>query len=99
MTLPSDAFLKMPGIISQLAKEKLDISEDLVFKIGGPFEQKTGGKGANAAAAAGQTFLCEFIGQMGSESSSENQMLFQDLMNFGSVQVNRVVVKDKMRTG
>jgi len=71
----------------------------LVFEIKAPFEQKTGGKGANAAAAAGQTFACEFIGQMGALSTSENTMLYSDLKQFGDVQVDRVVVKEKTRTG
>jgi len=99
MTLPSDAFLNMDEITQQLRSKKLEPNEDLVFKISGDFEQKTGGKGANAAAAAGQTFKCEFIGQMGSESSKENQMLYQDLANYGAVQVNRVVMQPNIRTG
>jgi len=99
MTLPSEAFLGMDEITTQLTSKKLQASEDLVFKISGDFEQKTGGKGANAAAAAGQTFRCEFIGQMGAESSKENQMLYQDLANYGAVQVNRVVMKPNIRTG
>lgn len=99
MTLPSEAFLEMPAILDQLQRAKLTPSEELVFSIQGDLDQKTGGKGANAAAAAGQTFKCEFIGQMGADSSKENQMLFQDLANFGAVQVQRVVVKPETRTG
>ena len=47
MTLPSDAFLNMDEITQQLRSKKLEPNEDLVFKISGDFEQKTGGKGGN----------------------------------------------------
>ncbi len=42
--------------------------EAFVLKMEGPFQQLTGGKGANAAAAAGQTWDCEFVGNFGAES-------------------------------
>jgi len=40
MTLPSEAFLNMDEITTQLTSKKLEPSEDLVFKISGDFEQK-----------------------------------------------------------
>jgi len=49
----------------------------------GPFDQKTGGKGANTAAAAGQTWPCEFVGNLGSASADANAALLADLAMYG----------------
>ena len=47
MTLPADSFVAQQDVACADA-------ESFVLSMDGPFEQKTGGKGANAAAAAGQ---------------------------------------------
>ena len=62
-----------------MAAVKAGEEEAFVLTMDGPFEQKTGGKGANAAAAAGQTFACEFLGNMGAQSAKENAALTQQL--------------------
>lgn len=67
--------------------------------IDGPFEQKTGGKGANAAAAAGQTFACEFIGNMGDASACENASLLADLATYGAVDTGRCGLLPGLPTG
>jgi len=54
-----------------------------------PFEQKTGGKGANAAAAAGQTLGCELVCQFGRASAAANAMLLSDLQTYGGVDTSR----------
>ena len=61
-----------------------DQAEKVVLTMEGPFTQVTGGKGANAAAAVGQTCagggcVSEFIGQFGAASSAENIRLLIDL--------------------
>ena len=59
--------------------------EKFVLSMDGPFEQKTGGKGANAAAAAAQTFACELFGNLGQASVEENSSLCEDLAAYGNV--------------
>ena len=100
MTLPAASFVEkldeagLGGAAA--ASEKLDEAGlggaaaasdpiSLVQSIDGPFVQKTGGKGANAAAAAGQTAACEFIGNLGSASSEANTALLADMQQFGGV--------------
>ena len=77
MTLPAASFVqKVPG----LEGEADDGDEEaLVLAMDGPFEQKTGGKGANTAAAVGQTTACEFIGNLGGASKAANAALLADL--------------------
>merc|ERR1712166_963767 len=70
-----------------------DQAEKVVLTMEGPFTQVTGGKGANAAAAVGQTCagggcVSEFIGQFGAASSAENIRLLVDLKKC-SVDVSR----------
>jgi len=65
-----------------------------VLTMDGPFEQKTGGKGANTAAAAGQTFPCEFIGNLGASSAESNASLLADLSQYGGVQTARCKLLD-----
>lgn len=93
MTLPAKSFVENQGVAQQLKEKKVQCvagqEEALLMKMDGPFDQKTGGKGANAAAAAGQTFGCELICNFGKESHSANQMLLDDLKNFGSVDTAR----------
>ena len=61
MTLPAASFVEVAGVSQQLLEAGLakEDAAGLVQQMGGPFVQKTGGKGANAAAAAGQTASCE----------------------------------------
>ena len=59
--------------------------EELVLSMEGPFQQKTGGKGANAAAAAASTFACELVCNFGRSSTKENEMLISDLEKYGQV--------------
>lgn len=73
--------------------------EAFVLEMDGPFTQKTGGKGANAAAAAGQTFACEFIGNLGAASAEENAALLSDLERFGAVDVTRCATLPGTPTG
>lgn len=93
MTLPAKSFVENEGVAKQLKAAKLQCDagreEDLLMKMDGPFEQKTGGKGANAAAAAGQTFGCELICNFGKASADANKMLLADLKNFGNVDTSR----------
>ena len=72
MTLPADSFVAQQDVACADA-------ESFVLSMDGPFEQKTGGKGANAAAAAGQTCACEFLGNFGGASAAENEVIFTDL--------------------
>lgn len=65
----------------------------------GPFEQKTGGKGANTAAAAGQTFACDLFGNMGKASERENAALLRDLHTFGAVGTEYISVLPDCPTG
>jgi hypothetical protein len=55
-----------------------------LLRMDGPFDQKTGGKGANTAAAAGQTWPCEFVGNLGSVSADANAALRADLVRYGA---------------
>ena len=77
-TLPAASFVSSPGVASQLEAMGLACDEDeaeaLVLTMEGPFEQKTGGKGANAAAAAAQTYTCELIGNFGATSAEANEV-------------------------
>ena len=73
--------------------------EGLVLTMDGPFEQKTGGKGANAAAAAGQTFACELVANMGGASAEQNAMLRRDLAAFGGVGTQFTSVLEGTPTG
>eukprot|EP00746_Dinoflagellata_sp_MGD_P004484 gnl/MRDRNA2_/MRDRNA2_108668_c0_seq1.p1 gnl/MRDRNA2_/MRDRNA2_108668_c0~~gnl/MRDRNA2_/MRDRNA2_108668_c0_seq1.p1 ORF type:complete len:514 (-),score=115.00 gnl/MRDRNA2_/MRDRNA2_108668_c0_seq1:172-1515(-) len=78
----------------QLKSAGLDIpspgqEEALVLTMDGPFEQKTGGKGANAAAAAGQTGSAELICNFGKQSADENKLLLADLKKYGKVSTGR----------
>lgn len=94
MTLPAASFLAAAGL-SCVA----DDAEAMVLTMGGPFVEKTGGKGANAAAAAGQTFACEFIGNMGAVSVDANAAMLADLHAFGQVDVGRCSVLPDTATG
>ena len=93
MTLPAKNFLETAKVKAEAKKAGLTCKaggeEALVLTMDGPFDQKTGGKGANAAAAAGQTFACEFIGNMGATSAAENKSLLADLKAYGNVDVKR----------
>lgn len=98
MTLPAKSVVENAAIAPQLKEIGLSSEpgeeEALVLKMDGPFDQKTGGKGANAAAAAGQSFACEFIGNMGSASSAENKALLKDLRKYGKVNTRRCALLD-----
>jgi len=93
MTLPAKSFVENKDIAAQLADAGFACSpgeeEAMLLKMDGPFEQKTGGKGANAAAAAGQTFGCEFVCHFGRESEAENKTLLADLREYGGVDTAR----------
>jgi len=93
MTLPAKSFVENPAIASQLKAAGLQCAageeEGLVLSMDGPFEQATGGKGANAAAAAGQSFRAELICNFGKQSESENKLLSADLKKFGNVDTRR----------
>ena len=83
-TLPASSFITTPSVASQLELVGLecdsdDSAEALVLSMEGPFEQRTGGKGANAAAAAAQTFACELVGNFGAASAEANAGLLADL--------------------
>ena len=103
MTLPAASFLGTEAIKAECDSTGLSYEagaeEALVLSMVGPFEQKTGGKGANAAAAAGQTFACELIGNMGVLSAAENAALLADLETYGQVDVSRGAVLADAPTG
>jgi len=104
MTLPYVSFFQNQNILPQLTEKGLhpagyEVSDGLVWEIDGPLTQMTGGKGANAASAACQTFSCQFIGQLGEQSHAENVKLLQDLKTYGNVDVSKLVVKEDIRTG
>eukprot|EP00930_Biecheleria_cincta_P071883 TRINITY_DN59335_c0_g1_i1.p1 TRINITY_DN59335_c0_g1~~TRINITY_DN59335_c0_g1_i1.p1 ORF type:complete len:519 (-),score=98.41 TRINITY_DN59335_c0_g1_i1:17-1519(-) len=92
-TLPAKSFVENKDMAKQLEAANLKCvageEESLLLKLGGPFEQKTGGKGANAAAAAGQTCSCALICNFGKQSEDENKMLLADLKKFGKVNTKR----------
>ncbi len=74
--------------------------ERLMLTMQGPFEQRTGGKGANSAAAAANTAPCELIANLGASSASENSLLLADLAaSGGGVKTSRCLVLDEMPTG
>ena len=99
MTLPAASFVATPKVASQLSGDCKGKEEALVLTMDGPFVQKTGGKGANAAAAAGQTFRCEFLGNMGQLSTEENVALARDLAHYGAVSVERASTLAGQPTG
>jgi len=98
MTLPAKSFVETAVIAAKLESAGLWVKagkeEAFVLKLEGPFDQKTGGKGANAAAAAGQTSSCEFIGNLGSASAEENRSLLSDLHRVGKVKTDRCALLD-----
>jgi len=85
MTLPAASFVEKLDEAGLGGAAAASDPISLVQSIDGPFVQKTGGKGANAAAAAGQTAACEFIGNLGSASSEANTALLADMQQFGGV--------------
>merc|ERR1719291_1409765 len=93
MTLPAKSFVENEGVAPQLSAAGLACAageeEALVLKMSPPFEQKTGGKGANAAAAAGQTLGCELVCQFGRASAEANATLLSDLETYGRVDTSR----------
>ena len=102
MTLPASSFVahpkmaSQPGVASRYAPGE---EEAFLLTMDGPFEQKTGGKGANAAAAAAQTFACELYGNLGSASAAENGALTRDLATFGGVGTRHVRTLEGLPTG
>ena len=103
MTLPAASFVGTPAVKADMQSAGMVCAsgkeEGFVLTMDGPFTQKTGGKGANAAAAAGQTFSCEFIGNMGAQSAKENLALLADLKAFGNVDVARSATLPDTPTG
>ena len=103
MTLPAANFLSIPAVGDACAEIGMQCApgdeEKLVLTMDGPFEQKTGGKGANAAAAAGQSFTCEFIGNFGAASAEENKALLADLKTYGDVDISRCATLAGTPTG
>lgn len=93
MTLPAKSFVGNKEVTAQLEAAGIKCAageeESLLLTIDGPFEQKTGGKGANAAAAAGQSLSCELICNFGEQSGEENKMLLADLKKYGNVDTGR----------
>jgi len=98
-TLPAASFARSARIAPQLAQLTAGSEEAFVLSMDGPFDQKTGGKGANAAAAAGQTARCEFLGNLGALSEVENRRLLADLAKYGAVRTERCAVRDGVPTG
>jgi sugar/nucleoside kinase (ribokinase family) len=103
MTLPAASFVRHAAVAAEMAKKGMTCAEGAeeaaVLRMEGPFEQKTGGKGANAASAAGQTFACEFFGNFGAESASENERLLADLAAYGGVETGRCATLASTPTG
>lgn len=97
MTLPASSFVANPKVNTGKVAEGAE--EAFVLTMDGPFEQKTGGKGANAAAAAAQTFACDFLGNMGEASAAENEALLRDLARFGKVGTEYISVLPGKPTG
>jgi len=103
MTLPSASFVGMPAV--KVERDGAGMAcepgneEAFVLSMDGPFTQKTGGKGANAAAAAGQTYACEFVGNFGATSAAENKALLADLKKYGNVDVTRCTTLPGAPTG
>jgi ribokinase len=98
MTLPAKSLVDNVAIASQLKRAGIEWvpgrEEALLLSMDGPFEQNTGGKGANAAAAAGHTFACELICNFGNATRAANEMLFADLKQYGKVDTGRSGVID-----
>lgn len=99
MTLPAESFAEqlrgkvvLRGPVAEQLRGMDPVS--LIQAVDGPFVQKTGGKGANAAAAAGQTAQCEFIGNLGRASSEANEALLADLSRCGGVETARCALLD-----
>lgn len=103
MTLPAASFTEHPDIAASLAIAGLKTTpgeeEAMLLMMDGPFEIKTGGKGANSAAAAGQSFRTEFVGQLGAMSEEYNFHLLADLKQFGNVDTERCAVLQGVSTG
>eukprot|EP00967_Tisochrysis_lutea_P013706 scaffold15340_cov30-Tisochrysis_lutea.AAC.1 len=97
MTLPASSLVQK--LSSQLFPQPDDGAEALVLQMEGPFEQKTGGKGANSAAAAGQTFRCELFARLGETSAEQNKQLLADLHQFGQVDTARCATLPRCPTG
>ena len=93
-TLPAASFVKAVGETPAPGME-----EQHVLLLDGPFEQKTGGKGANAAAAAGQTYPSELIANFGGVSAKENALLRADLEKHGCVHTSRCPTLEDTPTG
>ena len=102
-TLPAASFVASPDVAAQLDESGVKCAdgteEELVLTMDGPFVQKTGGKGANAAAAAAQTFACELIGNFGAASAEANCGLLADLRTYGGVQTARCCTLPDVPTG
>ncbi len=94
MTLPARSFVQRLGVPCAKGAE-----ESFVLGMDGDFEQKTGGKGANAAAAAGQTSSVEFLGNFGEASAAANEALLADLAEFGRVDTSRCQTLRGVPTG
>ena len=74
MTLPASSFVAHPKMAAQqsvASRYAAGEEEAFLLTMDGPFEQKTGGKGANAAAAAAQTFACELYGNLGKATAAQ----------------------------
>lgn len=102
MTLPASSFVAHPKMASQPGVASRYVAgeeEAFLLTMDGPFEQKTGGKGANAAAAAAQTFACELYANLGSASATENGALTRDLAAFGGVGTRHVLTLEGRPTG
>lgn len=102
MTLPASSFVAHPKMATQqgiAARYTAGEEEAFLLTMDGPFEQKTGGKGANAAAAAAQTFACELCGNLGQASAAENAALTRDLAAYGAVGTRHVRTLEGQPTG
>ena len=101
MTLPAGSFVAHPRIRMQpgVTPHRPGEEEAFLLTMDGPFEQRTGGKGANAAAAAAQTFGCELFGNLGESSSAENAALARDLAAYGAVGTRHVRTLRGLPTG
>ena len=104
-TLPAERFVRSPSIAAQLSAagvqppDEAAAAEQLVLGMAGPFEQRTGGKGANAAAAAARTGACALVCCFGSGSVAQNGPIFADLAACGGVDVAGTVHIDGLPTG
>jgi hypothetical protein len=67
MTLPASSFVAHPKMAAQqsvASRYAAGEEEAFLLTMDGPFEQKTGGKGANAAA-------CELYGNLGKATAAQ----------------------------